>query len=36
MIIIQGGTLVTPEGLRKADLALDGDKIAGIAPALKP
>ncbi len=35
MIIIKGGTLVTPQGLRHADLALDGDKVAGIADSIK-
>ena len=35
MIIIKGGTLVTPEGLRHADLALSGDKVAGIADSIK-
>ncbi len=35
MIIIKGGTLVTPEGLRHADLALSGDKVAGIASSIK-
>ena len=27
MIIIKNGALVTPQGLRRADLAMDGDKI---------
>ena len=31
MIIIKNGALVTPQGLRRADLAMDGDKIARIA-----
>jgi len=26
MIIIKNGALVTPQGLRRADLAMDGDR----------
>lgn len=36
MVIIQGGTLVCPDGLRKADVALDGDKIARIEARIEP
>lgn len=36
MIIIKNGALVTPEGLRRADLAMDGDKIVRIAAEIKP
>ena len=36
MIIIQNGSLVTPEGLRCADIALDGDRIARIAAHIEP
>ena len=36
MIIIKNGALVTPEGLRRADLAMDGDKIVRIAVAIEP
>ena len=36
MIIIKNGALVTPQGLRRADLAMDGDKIARIAAAIEP
>ena len=32
--ILANGTLVTPEGLRRADLALEGEKIAEIAAAV--
>ena len=34
--ILTNGTLVTPEGLRRADLALEGDKIAEIAAHIEP
>ena len=34
MIIIKNG--VTPQGLRRADLAMDGDKIVRIAAAIEP
>ena len=36
MIIIKNGSLVTPEGLRHGDIALDGDKIVRIAAAIEP
>lgn len=36
MIIIKNGALVTPEGLRRADLAMEGDKIVRIAAAIEP
>ena len=36
MIIIKNGALVTPQGLRHADLAMDGDKIVRIAAAIEP
>ncbi len=36
MIIIKNGALVTPQGLRRADLAMDGDKIVRIAAAIEP
>ncbi len=32
-IVIRGGTLVTPDGQRVADLAIDGERIAAIAPS---
>ena len=35
MIIIKNGALVTPQGLRRADLAMDGDKIVRIAAAIE-
>ena len=34
--ILANGTLVTPEGLRRADLALEGEKIAEIAAHIEP
>ena len=34
MIIIKNGALVTPQGLRRADLAMEGDKI--VLSALSP
>ena len=34
MTILKNGTLVTPEGLKKADLAMEGDKIARIGEGL--
>ena len=34
--ILANGTLVTPDGLRRADLALEGEKIAEIAPHIEP
>ena len=36
MIIIKHGALVTPQGLRRADLAMDGDKIVRIAATIEP
>lgn len=36
MRILAGGTLVTPEGLRRGDLALDGGRIAGLAAHIEP
>lgn len=36
MIIIQNGELVCPEGLLRADLAIDGEKIAAIAEHIEP
>ena len=36
MIIIKGGALVCPEGLRRGDIALDGGKIARIAASIEP
>lgn len=36
MRILANGTLVTPEGMRHGDLALDGDKIARIAAHIEP
>lgn len=36
MRILANGTLVTPEGLRHGDVALDGDKIARIAAHIEP
>lgn len=32
--IVRGGTLVTPEGLLTADLAMEGEKISAIGPEL--
>ncbi|MBQ7801080.1 MAG: dihydropyrimidinase [Oscillospiraceae bacterium] len=34
MTILKNGTLVTPEGMKKADLAMDGDKIVKIGENL--
>ena len=34
--ILANGTLVTPSGLRRADFALEGEKIAEIAPHIEP
>lgn len=36
MIIIQNGQLVSPSGLTRADLALDGGRIAAIEPHIEP
>lgn len=36
MIIIKGGTCVQPDGLRRADVALEGDRIAKIAANIEP
>lgn len=36
MNIISGGILVTPQGLRRGDIALDGGRIARIAPHIEP
>ena len=36
MIIIKNGALVTPQGLRRTDLAMEGDKIVRIAAAIEP
>ena len=36
MIIIQGGTLVVPAGLRRADVALEGTQIAKVAARIEP
>ena len=36
MIIIKNGALVTPQGLRRADLAMEGDKIVRIVAAIEP
>ncbi len=36
MIIIQNGQLVSPSGLTRADLALDGGKIVAIQPHIQP
>lgn len=33
-LVIRGGTLVTPEGLLRADLAIEGGKIQAIGPEL--
>lgn len=35
MIIIKGGTLVCPDGLRVGDVALEGDKIVRIAASIE-
>ena len=32
MVVLKGGIAVTPDGLVRADVALDGDKIACVAP----
>ena len=34
--ILANGTLVTPEGLRRGDLALEGEKIVGLAAHIEP
>lgn len=36
MMIIKGGTLVCPDGLRVGDVALEGDKIVRIAASIEP
>lgn len=36
MVIIQNGTLVTPEGLRHGDVALDGKTIAKVEAHIEP
>ena len=36
MKILANGTLVTPEGARKGDVALDGGKIARLADRIEP
>ena len=36
MIIIKGGALVCPDGLRRGDIALDGGTIAHIAAHIEP
>ena len=36
LTILKNGTLVTPAGLKKADLAMDGDKISAIGENLSP
>ena len=36
MIIIQGGVAVTPVGMRRADVALDGGRIAEVAASITP
>ena len=36
MVIIQGGTLVCPDGLRHGDVALEGGRIARIAASIEP
>ncbi len=33
-VTVRGGTLVTPEGQRRADLSIEGERIANIAPEL--
>ena len=34
MVIIQGGTLVCPDGLRRGDVALEADKVVRIASSI--
>lgn len=36
MVIIQGGALVTPEGIRMGDVALAGDKVSRVAAHIEP
>ena len=36
MVVIKGGTLVCPEGLRRGDVALEGDKVAHIEASIEP
>ena len=36
MRILTNGTLVTPEGVREGDVALDGNKIARVADHIEP
>src|SRR3954464_7313422 len=33
-VTIRGGTLITPDGPRRADLAIEGERISAIAPEL--
>ncbi len=33
-LLIRGGTVVTPEGSRVADVLVEGERIAGVAPSL--
>ena len=34
--ILKGGTLVTPEGLRHGDVALEGERIVAVAASIEP
>ncbi|PWT98767.1 MAG: allantoinase AllB [Terriglobia bacterium] len=34
-LVIRGGTLVAPDGLRRADLAIEDERISAIAPELR-
>lgn len=36
MIIIKGGACVQPDGIRRADVALEGDRIAQIVARIEP
>jgi len=34
--LVQGGTVITPQGARAADVLVDGDRIIGIGPSIAP
>ncbi len=33
-LVVRGGTVVTPEGVNRADVAIEGEVISAIAPEL--
>jgi len=36
MLLISNGTLISSSGLRRADILVDGERIAAVAPAISP